>query len=209
VSEGDLAGRWCAGDRAALGEAFDAYAQVIYRYCRRRTVPGGPDDAEDLMSVTFLDAWAARERAVVIDGSLRPWLLGVAANVLRHQRRSLHRHRSALSRCPTEPPGEDATASVERAVDAAQRLPDVLRDLERLSVKEREVVELLAIEGLSIASVARVLGVPQGTIRSRLARARQRLGRPGDLTDTTDSSGHEPGERAPHAPTSGGLAWNH
>lgn len=86
---------------------FDQHAQEVYRYCARRAET--PDAAEDLMSVVFLEAWRCRVRAVQMDGSYRPWLLGIARNVVRTARRSAHRHRAALRRSttrrPSLPPG--------------------------------------------------------------------------------------------------------
>jgi hypothetical protein len=60
--------------------------------------PGDWPGAEDLTSLVFLEAWRTRHRAFLVQGSLRPWLLGIAANVVSTSRRSLHRHRAALAR---------------------------------------------------------------------------------------------------------------
>lgn len=208
----ELAARAAAGDAAAFGTVFDRYAQDVYRFCWRHALtPAMGVDAEDLMSVVFLEAWAARSRLVVVDGTLRPWLLGVATNVVRNQRRSLRRHRAALRRLPAAADEAPNHADVVGdQVDEAARLHRVLAALGELSTKERQVIELCGFEGLSTEVVAGLLGVPEGTVRSRLARARARLGslgRTGEPTDPTDLRGHEEDERASRAPVRGGATW--
>ena len=203
--------RFREGDREAFGSVFDAYAQVVYRFCWRRTSLDPGVDAEDLMSVVFLEAWAARERSVLVDGSLRPWLLGVANNVVRNHRRSVRRHRAALARVPAELHTAGPEDQAAAHVDGAALMARTLQALERLSDKEREVIELCAFEGLDTATVATLLRVPHGTVKSRLARARQHLAtlsHPGDMADPRSSSGQDKGERATRAPVLKGVAWN-
>ncbi len=199
------------GDTGAFGVVFDRYAQDVYRYCwRHGAVPTLGVDAEDLMSVVFLEAWRTRSRLVVVDGTLRPWLLGVAANVVRNQRRSLRRHRAAMRRLPALDVSLDEAELVGERLDDVAELGSVLAAVERLSTKERQVVELCAFEGLSTAVVAQVLGVPEGTVKSRLARARARLrsmGHMGEPTDPTPRCGHERDERERRAPALGGHGW--
>lgn len=195
-------------DAAQLGAAFDAHAQDVYRFCARRC--GDRDRAEDLMSVVFLEAWRARDRAVIVDGTLRPWLLGIATNVLRNSNRSLRRHREALSRYhrtaerTVEPDHADAAVAAADIDRTRQRLQAAFA---RLSTKDREVADLCLLEGLSPAAAAVALDLPVGTIKSRLAHARSRLqavlrsGEPGPETDPGGWSGHGQDERLLRAPT--------
>ena len=207
-----LAERVARGDAAAFGIVFDRYAQLIARFCWRRvSEPAAGVDAEDLMSLVFLEAWAARDRILLVDESLRPWLFGVATNVVRNQRRTWRRHRAAMARLPHERAAADGADDVVRRVDAAGEARAVLRSLDRLSRREREVIELCVIEGLGASAVAAALGIPEGTVKSRLARARSRLhdlGRSGDLTDPGGFGGHEQGEHAARASVPGSAAWN-
>jgi RNA polymerase sigma-70 factor (ECF subfamily) len=206
----DLAARFRAGDTAALGAAYDAFAPDVYRFCWRRAEQDPGCSAEDLLSVVFLEAWGARRRAVAVDGSMRPWLLGVANNVVRNQRRSLRRHRAALARLPAQQAAPGHDDEVAARVDDAAALARTMRALASLSHKEREVIELCGVEGLDTATVARLLRVPHGTVKSRLARARARLAalsRPGDTTDPPAVGGHEPGGRLSGAPALGGATW--
>ena len=84
------------GDCEAFGCLYDEHVQVVFRFCARRSTD--PDQAEDLTSITFLEAWRCRDRMVLVDGSVRAWLLGVAKNVVRNQERARRRHQVALRR---------------------------------------------------------------------------------------------------------------
>lgn len=185
------------GGSVDLAAAFDRHAQEVFGFCLRRCQDR--DLAEDLLSVVFLEAWRARDRAVLVDGTLRPWLYGVATNVLRNGRRSMRRHRAALERYHEL--GEqlvtaDHADEVVRDLDAITTRIALNEAFAALSAKDREVADLCLQEGLSIATVAGVLGLPVGTVKSRLAHARahlQRVLRSSELAFLTDpggSSGH-------------------
>jgi RNA polymerase sigma factor (sigma-70 family) len=195
-------------DREDLAQAFDGHAQEVFRYLARRC-----DDralAEDLMSVVFLEAWRSRDRAVLVDGTLRPWLLGIAVNVLRNSRRSLRRHRGALDRYRAtadrlvEP--DHADDAVARA-DAASTRRQLDAAFASLSAKDRQVADMCLVKGLTPVQAAVALGLPVGTVKSRLAHARGRLRgvlRPGEHSTPTDPhglGGHEQDERLLGAPT--------
>lgn len=192
------------GDPEAFGELFDRHAQVVYRFCWRRLAePRSGVDAEDLLSVVFLEAWAGRARLVLVDGSLRPWLLGIAANVVRNQRRSARRHRAALARLAPERDTPDHAARVAQRLDDDASAADLLHALDALSARERDVVDLCLVHGVATEQAARVLGIPEGTVKSRLARARRRLAtllRTGDTGDPALPYGHGRGGRAGRAP---------
>jgi len=164
-----------AGDRAAFGALFDTFAGAVHRYATRWT--GDPTAAEDVVSLTFLEAWRLHEKLLPEGGSVLPWLLGIATNVLRNTGRSARRHRDALQRMPAPPAEPDFVDDlVDRAHDAA-RLAAAHRAVGRLRRAEREVVLLCVWSGLDYASAAEALGVPVGTVRSRLSRARGKLRR--------------------------------
>ena len=162
------------GDAAAFGVLFERHGGRIYNFCFRRT--GDWALAEDLTSATFLLAWRSREREALRAGSALPLLFGVATNVLRNQRRSLKRAREAFARLPL-PPGEEA----DFAEEAATRLDDeaAMRHLlvvfSRLPRREQDVLALCEWSGLTYEEAAFALGIPIGTVRSRLARGRRRL----------------------------------
>nr|WP_206313555.1 RNA polymerase sigma factor [Streptomyces coryli] len=163
-----------AGDADAFGEVFDAYARSVYNHAYRLT--GDWATAEDVVSLTFLEAWRLRERVEAEGGSLRPWLLGIATNTARNTRRGLRRHAAAMDRLP-----RDRTAEPDFADDVAGRLDDLARIASvrdavlRLRRQEREVFALCAWAELSYEDAADALGIPVGTVRSRLSRARTKL----------------------------------
>jgi DNA-directed RNA polymerase specialized sigma24 family protein len=97
-SDADLLRRAQQGDADSFGLLFERHAPTVLRFCFRRT--GNAALAEDLTSIVFLEAWRRREKTVFFRGRARPWLLGVALNVLRSQSRAERRYREALARLP-------------------------------------------------------------------------------------------------------------
>ncbi|CAL9521563.1 RNA polymerase sigma factor [Streptomyces sp. enrichment culture] len=162
-----------AGDHDAFGDLFDAYARSVYNHAFRLT--GEWATAEDVVSLTFLDAWRLRERLDEEGGSLRPWLLGIATNVTRNTRRAARRHAAAMARLPREEPVRDFADEIAGRLDDAAQLDLVRTALARLRRPEREVLALCVWSGLDYAAAAQALGVPVGTVRSRLSRARTKL----------------------------------
>jgi RNA polymerase sigma factor (sigma-70 family) len=174
------------GSGAAFGVVFDRHAKAIYNHCFRRVASW--EAAEDLMSVTFLEAWRLRGRARMVDGSVLPWLYGIATNVCRNQRRSHWRYRRLLSRLNADVAAPDHAADVASRIDDERRMAEVRVAIRQLPRGEREVVELVLWAGLDYASAAVALDIPIGTVRSRLSRARNRLvGTLSGLEETEES----------------------
>jgi RNA polymerase sigma-70 factor (ECF subfamily) len=165
--------RTARGDRDAFAELFDRHARRVYGFCFRQT--GDWAVAQDLTSVTFLEAWRRRGSVLVEDGKVAAWLLGIAHNSVRQQRRSRRRYRHALARLPAPPPVPDhADASAARAA-AERQATELLQKMRRLPRAQRAALALIAWEGLSTAEAALALGKPEATVRSHLHRARKRL----------------------------------
>ena len=161
------------GDTDAFGELFDFYAKAVYNHAFRLT--GDWSLAEDVMAQTFLEAWRSRERISADDGSLRSWLLGIATNLARGHRRASRRKVTALLRLGPPPDIPDFADDVTGRLDDAERIAALLRSLSRLRSDELEVLALCAWTDLSYAEAAEALGIPVGTVRSRLSRARAKL----------------------------------
>ncbi len=162
------------GEADAFGELFERHHVLIYNFCFRRT--GSWSIAEDLMAVVFLEAWRTRRGMQLHDGSLLPWLYAIATNVTRHQHRSTGRHQAALARVAsrvTDIP-DHADEIIDRISDE-QRMRQVLGAFNQLPQRERDVLELAAFANLDYAQIAAALGIPVGTVRSRLSRGRGRL----------------------------------
>ncbi|RKN41771.1 RNA polymerase sigma factor [Streptomyces hoynatensis] len=162
-----------AGDPEAFRELFRAHAPLVYGHALRAT--GDPALAEDVVSLTFLEAWRLRGRLREEGDSPRPWLMAIAVNVLRNASRARRRHERALARLPRGDSLPDFAEEVAGRLADAERLAAARRALERLRPADREVVALCVWSGLGYAEAAAVLGVREGTVRSRLSRARKRL----------------------------------
>lgn len=208
----DIADGVATGQVAAFGVLFDRHARSVFRVCLRRI--GGQQDAEDAMSTTFLQAWHICRRSVLVEGSLRPWLLAIAVNVVRNQQRSDRRRTAAWDRqAALTPQPIEPQMAVVAAMTTAKDAAVITAAIEDLPELERLVVELCLLEGLSAASVAAVLGIPAGTVRSRLSRARGRLQgllHSDDIGEHSRRSGHHQGGRHPVAPASHeqtGRSW--
>ncbi len=162
------------GDEDAFGMLFDRHARTVYNYCFRRTADWSV--AEDLTSVVFLETWKRRREVSTRTDSLLPWLYGVATNLLHNHRRALRRHRDALARMPALPyvTPDGADDAAER-LDAARQMDRVMRSITSLSRRDQEILALCVWEGLGYAEAAEALGIPVGTVRSRLSRTRERL----------------------------------
>lgn len=162
-----------AGDPEAFRELFRDYAQLVYRHAVRSS--GDWVMAEDVVSLTFLEAWRLREKLRDEGETPRPWLMGIAVNVLRNTARAARRHDRALAGIPRGDVLPDfADELVGRMADAEQ-LAAAKKALGALRRSEREVFTLCVWSGLGYAEAAEALGVPVGTVRSRLSRARARL----------------------------------
>lgn len=171
-----------AGDAQAFGVLFERHARAVYVFCFRRTADWSL--AEDLTSVVFLEAWRRRAQVRLVRESALPWLLGVATNVVLNARRSLRRHRAALERLPREQEPDFADDVAER-LDDERHMRSLLHALAALPRRERDVLALCRFAGLSYEEAAVALGIPVGTVRSRLSRARARLREP------DGANGHE------------------
>ncbi|MEU7863527.1 RNA polymerase sigma factor [Nonomuraea sp. NPDC049141] len=163
-----------AGDKAAFAQLFDDYAKAVYNHAFRLTANWSA--AEDVMALTFLEAWRLRGRIDAEGGSLRPWLLVIATNVARNARRAARRHDDALARMPRGEAVPDFADEVVGRIDDAERLAAVRAAYGSLRRQEQDVFALCVWSGLGYAEAAEALGVPVGTVRSRLSRARQKLG---------------------------------
>ncbi|MFI1168698.1 RNA polymerase sigma factor [Streptomyces sp. NPDC020801] len=163
-----------AGESSAFAELFDSYARAVYNHAFRLTADWST--AEDVMAATFMEAWRLRDRVDPEGGSLRPWLLGIATNTARNQYRSNRRYRAAASAAAAAGLSvPDHADEVAGRVDDRRRLATALTALAALRRTEREVIALCLGEGLDYEAAAEALGIPVGTVASRLSRARRKL----------------------------------
>lgn len=158
---------------------FDRHFAAVYGYCARRV---GVDAGEDLAALTFLRAFRARARYRMEARDARPWLLGIAGNLVREHRRAERRHLRLVAKLGSQPVETASDPSVSTEVGAL-----LAAALLRLSRADRDALLLHVWGGLSYEEVAAATGVPLGTVRSRIHRARRRvrelLERTGQYTD--------------------------
>jgi RNA polymerase sigma factor (sigma-70 family) len=159
------------GDQEAFSELYERHARAIYNYLFRRLADWS--EAEDLTAVVFLEAYRRRKDVVVFEGKLLPWLYGIATNVLRNRRRALWRHRDLMTQLADGPARTSPDASAR--AEAAEHMRAVLKRIATLPRRQQDVVALCLWSGLSYDEAAAALGVPVGTVRSRLSRARAAL----------------------------------
>lgn len=168
-----LRARLRAGDATAFAEIFDAHSQALFHHAMR--VTGEWPVAEDVVSLTYLEAWRLRHKIEPEGDGMAPWLFGIATNVIRNTTRAARRHRAAMNRLPPPESVPDFSGEIaDRAADA-QQMTYVREALAALRRPEREVFTLVVWSGLDYAAAAEALGIPVGTVRSRLARTRTKL----------------------------------
>jgi RNA polymerase sigma factor (sigma-70 family) len=186
-----LRARARAGDPDAFGVLFDEFARAVYNLGFRLTADWSA--AEEVVSLTFLEAWRLRDRIEPDGGSLRPWLLGIAVNVTRNLARASRRHEAAMSRLPPPPPVPDFAEELVGRMDDSAQLLETLKALAALRRSERELIALCVWSELDYATAAASLGVPVGTVRSRLSRARRKLRKlvPAGPEDREPAAGQE------------------
>jgi len=148
---------------------FDRHAPHIHRYLARRT---GRQVAGDLVAETFLAAFAKRDRYDPGHADARPWLYGIATNLVNQHHRDEARQYRIRQAATAEPevPGHADRVAADVTAQAMRALLDAA--LAALAAGDRDVLLLIAWEQLSHQEVSRALDIPVGTVRSRLNRAR-------------------------------------
>ncbi|MGH3055688.1 MAG: RNA polymerase sigma factor [Gaiellaceae bacterium] len=156
-----------------MGRSFDAAFEAefapLYRYLARRVGAA----ADDLAAETFAVAFRNWDR-LDPERPVRPWLYGIAANLMRHHWRKERRMLRAYARTGVDPVLAEEDTAAERAdADAQQR--ELATALAALRRDEREILLLNAWGELTDSEIADALGLPLGTVKSRLSRTREKL----------------------------------
>jgi RNA polymerase sigma factor (sigma-70 family) len=161
---------------------FDRHADEIHRYAMRRL---GRQAAGDVVSEVFLAAFRNRGRYRADRADARPWLYGIATNVISQQLRAEGRRAHLLAAVPAPQPAEFPADDISDRITAERLRPVLLGVLAGLSPAERELVLLVAWAELSYEQAAQALEIPIGTVRSRLHRVRAKIRRAIDPADVS------------------------
>jgi len=165
---------------------FDRHFASIHRFLHRRV---GRDLADELAAETFAEAFRRRRAYDPRLADVRPWLFGIAINLLRHHMRTERRRLHAYARTGIDPVLDQDLEAVEARVDAGALGPRLASCLASLRGGDRDVLLLYAWADLRHEEIAQALRLPIGTVRSRLHRARRRV------RELLDASGQQLVER--------------
>ncbi|RPH35368.1 RNA polymerase sigma factor [bacterium] len=170
MDESTLVRHAANGDAAAWEPLVLAHQEAVFRLLY--LLLGDPDDAEDVAQETFLRAWNHLKR---FDATrpLRPWLLSIASNLASNRRRSAGRYLAALTRAFRSEPV--SSSSTEEKSAKRMEAGDLWKAVRNLSMPDQQIVYLRFFLELSVAETSQALNVPEGTIKSRLSRALERL----------------------------------
>lgn len=193
IGEDALWARGQEGDAEAFAGLFDMHHSRVYGRALR--LLGDRTDAEDVTAAAFLELWRRRSVVRVVDGSVLPWLLVTTTNLTRNSQRGTRRYRRLLASLPREAPtAHGADVALEEAALADGELAIALRGL---PARDAHLVTLVALEDLTIADAAAVLGMTASAAKSRLHRSRARLrealaGHPAALRQLAAAEGATP-----------------
>ena len=170
-------------DPSQFHVVFERHHDDVRRYLQRRS---GSDTGEELAAQTFEEAFRTRSRFDPAFADARPWLMGIATNLLRHHYRAEAARLRALERAASlaSTVGED---DPDARLDARVAAEHLARALQEMAPGERDIVLLYAWADLTYAEIAHALRVPVGTVRSRLNRTRRRLRELGFVDDPRGS----------------------
>lgn len=201
MNEQDWIRMAAAGDPEAFEKIMLKYQKPIYNLCLRMV--GNPDDAFDLTQDAFIRAWKAMD-TVKADGAFASWLYRLASNVCIDHLRAMKRKKTVS--LVFEEDGEeqtidvpDPTPSPEEQVIAKADKATIEWAMNELNVEHRQVLTLRLIDDLSYEQISEILEVPEGTVKSRISRAREALRKKirqsGNISLLPPSKQKERGER--------------
>src|SRR5215216_1590629 len=158
------------GEAAAWEPLVLAHQEAVFRLSY--LLLGDPDEADDVAQETFLRAWNHLKR---FDPArpLRPWLLSIASNLASNRRRSAGRYFAALTRAFRNEPA--VSASTEEKSAQHMQANDLWKAVQHLSLPDQQIIYLRYFLDLPVVETAEVLQVAEGTVKSRLSRALERL----------------------------------
>ena len=169
MDESTLVRHAANGDAAAWEALMVHHQEAVFRLAY--LLLGDPDDADDVAQESFLRAWKSL-RTFDTARPLRPWLLSISANLARNRRRSAGRYFAALVRAFREEP---ASEEIEEQSTESLQAGELWKAVQKLSLPDQQVVYLRYFLDLPVSETSQVMDIPEGTVKSRLSRALEKL----------------------------------
>lgn len=163
-----------AGDSRAFGVLYDRHRDRVFRHALWQF--SDTVEAEDLTAIAFLELWRRRASARFVDESLLPWLLVTTSNAARNAHRSRRRHARVLAKLPLPDHEPDLSEQVDRRLDCEADHAALSAAISNLPQVDRELITLTSLEGFSLQQASEALGISYGTAKTRMSRARRKLG---------------------------------
>jgi RNA polymerase sigma factor (sigma-70 family) len=161
------------GDESAFRIIFRRHETAAYGLAMNMV--RSPVDAEEVVGSAFFELWRGRDRVRFVDGSARPWLMVTVSHICRNQRRGRARYARLLAKVPPPESVPDHADEIARVLDAQREATEIRAALVDLREGEAAVVILCMLEEIPVPEAARLLGIPVGTAKSRLSRAKARM----------------------------------
>lgn len=165
--------RLTRGDEAAYRELYRRYERPAYRVAL--LMMRSAWDAEEVAASAFLELWRKRDSVRIVDGSILPWLMTVLSFMAKNHQRGTRRYRRLLAKVPHEGYEPDHADEVARMIDALPVADAVQEALAELNARDASILLLCVVQQLSTRDAALALGIPDGTVKSRLSRVKARL----------------------------------
>lgn len=163
--------RQSLSDPSRFEAIYERHLAPVYTYLRRRL---GNDAAEDMTAEVFVRAFRGRSRYEARHSTVLPWLFGIASNLIGDQRRAESKRLKTLEQLASKSAGDQSISSEEAYLESTLS-PELFRAVRRLAAGDRDALLLVVWGELSYEETAQALGIPVGTVRSRIARARKQL----------------------------------
>ncbi|MET2012965.1 RNA polymerase sigma factor [Microbacterium chocolatum] len=162
-----------AGDKTAFRIIFRRHEAPAYGLALN--IVRSSADAEEVVGSAFMELWRKRNSVRFVNGSVRPWLMVSVSHICRNHIRGRSRHGRLLARLPPPEHFPDHADEIARVLDDQNHADDVRAAIAELREAEAAIVILCVLEEVPMEEAARILGIPLGTAKSRLSRAKSRL----------------------------------
>lgn len=173
VTDRELMRRASAGQGESFGLIFDRHRDRIFRHAY--SVLADAATAEEVTAMVFYEAWRKREAIRLVDDSTLAWLLVTTNFTIKNVNRQQRRYKQFLNQLPEPAAATDIAHEVTEKYEQREEEQCIRTAFYKLNAAGRDVLTLCVIQELSLSQAASALGVPEGTVKSRLSRAKAKL----------------------------------